>query len=370
MFFFNFWSYLNWATLKNTILYALKNRLTGLASEMAFHGMLGLFPAILAIVNAIGLFEISLRSNLVNSAIRFTGIFPPKVWELLLDFIAQVKLSEEKNWFSFIFLIAIWFFSGVLSAAMNALDRIYQVPESLQRSFGEHKFVAILLTIGTFFLLTIASFLLIIGDFLLRLALQQNWVSLLLITWKIFTIIFILTIIATAVYLINQVRQISFKVNKKNNKYILISLISVSGIVLIQLIYYLFLLVSSLIINSNLEKTFITLLISIWRLLSFPLALGIIAVAFAFIYRFGTSYWNKVTPIMPGAILASISWVVVSGLFRLYVAHVGVYNQLYGAIGTIIVLMLWLHLSSLVMLLGAQLNIIVGEIKQKKFKNN
>lgn len=150
---------------------------------MAFHGMLGLFPAILAIVNAIGLFEISLRSNLVNSAIRFTGIFPPKVWELLLDFIAQVKLSEEKNWFSFIFLIAIWFFSGVLSAAMNALDRIYQVPESLQRSFGEHKFVAILLTIGTFFLLTIASFLLIIGDFLLRLALQQNWVSLLSVSY-------------------------------------------------------------------------------------------------------------------------------------------------------------------------------------------
>lgn len=370
MFSFNFWSYLNWATLKKIILYALKNRLTGLASEMAFHGMLGLFPAILAIVNAIGLFEISLRSNLVNSAIRFTGIFPPKVWQLLLDFISQVKSSQEKSLFSFIFLVAIWFFSGVLSAAMNALDRIYQVPESSQRSFWEHKFVAILLTIGTFLLLTIASFLLIVGDFLLRFALQQNWGSLLLITWKIFTIIFILAIISTMVYLVDRIRKINFKVNKKNNKYILISFVCVSGIFFTQIIYYLFLFVSTLIINSNLETTFVTLLISIWRLLSFPLALGIIAVAFAFIYRFGTSYWSKGTPIMPGAILASIFWVVVSGLFRLYVAHVGVYNQIYGAIGTIIILMLWLHLSSLVMLLGAQLNIIIGEIRKQKFKNN
>ncbi|GAB4224687.1 MAG: hypothetical protein Kow0049_00670 [Stanieria sp.] len=366
MFLFNFWSYLNWATLKKILVYALKNRLTGLASEMAFHAMLGLFPAILAIVNAISLFETSLRSNLVNSAIGFTGIFPPKVWQLFLDFIDQVKLSKEKSWFSLIFLVAIWFFSGVLSAAMNALDEIYQVSQSSQRSFWQHKFVAISLTIGTFLLLTVASFLLIIGDFLLRFALQQNWGSLLLITWKIFTIILILTIISTVVYLINRIRKISFKISKKNNKYILIVLIFISGIVLTQIVYCLFLFVSSLIINSNLEKTFITLLVSIWRLLSFPLALGIIAVAFAFIYRFGTSYWSKGTPILPGAILASIAWVVVSGLFRLYVARVGVYNKIYGAIGTIIVLMLWLHLSSLVMLLGAQLNVIVKEIRQKK----
>ncbi|AFZ34283.1 ribonuclease BN [Stanieria cyanosphaera PCC 7437] len=352
------------------VVYAVKNRLTGLASEMAFNGMLGLFPAILAIVTAIGLFENSLKSTLVNLAIRFTGIFPPQVWQLLLDFIDKVKLPEEKSWFSFIFLIAIWVFSGVLSAAMNALDHIYQVPQSLKRSFWQHKFVAILLTIGTFFLLTIASFLLIVGDFLLRFALQQNWASLLLITWKIFTIIFILTIISTAVYLINQVRQINFKLNKKNNKYLLTIFIFVSGIFSTQLVYYLFLFVSSLIINSNIEKTFLTLLISIWRLLSFPLALVIIAVAFAFIYRFGTSHWNKGTPIIPGAILASVSWVVVSGLFRFYVAWVGMYNKIYGAISTIIVLMLWLHLSSLVMLLGAQLNIIVAEIKQEKFKNH
>jgi membrane protein len=370
MYFFYFWRYLNWATLKKIVICTTEKRLTGLAAEMAFNGMLGLFPAILAIVTAIGLFENYLKSTLVNLATHFTGIFPPQVWQLLLDFIEQVKLSQGKRWFSLSLIVAIWVFSGVISAAINALDQIYQVPHSSKPSFWQQKLVAILLTIGTFVLLVIASFLLLIGDFLLRLAILQNWGSLLLITWKIFTIIIIITIVSIIIYFIDRVVKINFVTQKKNNKYILIALIITSGTVLIQLIYSLFLFISSLIINSDIEKTVIDFLISVWRLLSFPLALGIIAVAFGFIYRFGTSYWLKGTPIMPGAILASISWVIVSGLFRFYVAHLGVYNKIYGAIGTIIVLMLWLHLSSLVMLLGAQLNVIIGEMSKQKVKNN
>lgn len=68
---------------------------------------------------------------------------------------------------------------------------------------------------------------------------------------------------------------------------------------------------------------------------------------------------------MPGAIFAAIVWAIISGLFRLYVANFGNYNRVYGAVGAVIVLMLWLYMSSLVLLLGDQLNATVGEAMQK-----
>jgi membrane protein len=68
---------------------------------------------------------------------------------------------------------------------------------------------------------------------------------------------------------------------------------------------------------------------------------------------------------MPGAILAAISWAIVSGMFRLYVANFGNYNKVYGAVGAVIVLLLWLYMTSLVLLLGDQLNVTVGEAMQR-----
>ena len=365
-----FLRHLNWITLKTMISYTAQRRLTGLAAEMAYHAMLGLFPAIIAILTAISIFEQSIESNLGSLAIRFADLVPLQVWNLLLDFTHQVKIEEGKSWFSLSFIAAIWVFSGVLSAAMNALDQIHQIPPKDKRPFWQAKSIAILLTIGTIVLLIIASFLLVIGDFLLQLAIQQNWRELLLIVWKIFTVIVVLTILAITISSIYQVEtQLRREKIDKENPPLIPALIIISA-VLVQSVHSLFLFVRSIIITSDVEQRVIDLLLSIWRLLSFPVALGIVAIAFAFIYRFGTSRWRASNPIMPGAILASISWAIVSGAFRLYVSHFGQYNKIYGAVGVIIVLMLWLYLSSLVMLLGDQLNAVVGEAIAKKLPSN
>jgi membrane protein len=102
-------------------------------------------------------------------------------------------------------------------------------------------------------------------------------------------------------------------------------------------------------------------LLHIWQLLSLPLALGIVVLAFAFIYRFGPSRWTSGTPILPGAILAAAFWAILSSLFRFYVSQFGQYSRVYGAIGAVIVLLLWLYLCSLALLIGAQMNVTVGE---------
>ncbi|MFB8792415.1 MAG: hypothetical protein U7123_27115 [Potamolinea sp.] len=61
--FFRFFRYLNLKIIKKTFARAFKRRLMGLSAEMAYNAILALFPAILAILTAIGLFEESLHSS-------------------------------------------------------------------------------------------------------------------------------------------------------------------------------------------------------------------------------------------------------------------------------------------------------------------
>ena len=190
--FIRFLRHINWQTIRNIIACVLEKRLNGLSAEIAFNAMLGLFPAIIALLTAISLFERSIAITLGDLAIHFADIIPQEVWSLLINFTENVKVSQGKSWFSLSFIAAIWIISGAIGSAINALDNINQVPKNKRRSFWKNKIIAILLTVGTFFLLIIAAFLLLIGDFLLRLALQQNWGELLLVTWRIFSIITLL----------------------------------------------------------------------------------------------------------------------------------------------------------------------------------
>ncbi|ASC71870.1 hypothetical protein XM38_028240 [Halomicronema hongdechloris C2206] len=102
-------------------------------------------------------------------------------------------------------------------------------------------------------------------------------------------------------------------------------------------------------------------LLHLWRWLSWPLALAIVAAAFVLIYRFGPSRWQPGKPLVPGAVLAALAWAGLSMGFRLYGAHFGHFNRVYGAVGAVIVLLLWLYLGSLSMLMGDQLNVTVGD---------
>lgn len=60
--------------------------------------------------------------------------------------------------------------------------------------------------------------------------------------------------------------------------------------------------------------------------------------------------------VTPGAIIATVLWLVGSALFTLYVEHYGTFGQTYGALAGVIILMLWLMLSAFVVLLGAEVN--------------
>ena len=61
--------------------------------------------------------------------------------------------------------------------------------------------------------------------------------------------------------------------------------------------------------------------------------------------------WSWATP---GAVFAAVVWIIGSLLFSLYTANFGRYNETYGALGAIVVVILWLLLSALVVILGAR----------------
>lgn len=360
--------YLNWVTVRQTIAYSISKRLTGLAAEMAFNAMLGLFPAIIAVLTAISLFEDSVESTLVSLAVHFADIVPIQVWTLLLDFIENIRTTENKSWFSLSTVTAVWIISGVLTAAINALEQIHEVTAERKRSYAQTKLVAVFLTILTIAFLIVACFLLWIGDVLLQVALQQNWNSLLLTTWKIFSIIVVIAIASCTSGLIYQLETKLRRKTEQEFKNTTITFLVVVALIATKLVHVCYQTVQNLIVDARMEIVLNNLLPDLWRWLGFPIALGLIAIAFALIYRYGASERVKNTPVLPGAILAAISWAIVSLIFRFYVSHIGIYSKFYGAAGTAIILMLWLYLSSLVMLIGEQINVVISKQRREDKK--
>lgn len=93
------------------------------------------------------------------------------------------------------------------------------------------------------------------------------------------------------------------------------------------------------------------------RLLRWPLLAAAILLALAVLYRFGPSRdrprWRWVSW---GAAAATLLWIVASILFSWYVANFGSYNETYGSLGAVVILLMWFYLSAFVVLMGAELN--------------
>ena len=96
-----------------------------------------------------------------------------------------------------------------------------------------------------------------------------------------------------------------------------------------------------------------------WLLLlvQWPVLIGVVMLGLAALYRYAPdrekAQWRWVSP---GAIVATILWVIASVAFTVYVANFGSYDKTYGSLGGVIILLTWLYLSALVVLLGAVIN--------------
>jgi membrane protein len=101
-------------------------------------------------------------------------------------------------------------------------------------------------------------------------------------------------------------------------------------------------------------------------LLRWPILFFGVLLALAVLYRFGPSphgaRWRWITP---GSALATTLWIIGSAALSYYLANFGNYDATYGSLGAAIGLMMWMWMSSVVILLGAQLNDTLDNWKDK-----
>jgi membrane protein len=97
--------------------------------------------------------------------------------------------------------------------------------------------------------------------------------------------------------------------------------------------------------------------VTVWSIVKWPVLLILVSLMYSLLYwaapnaRQGGWRWITV-----GGLVAVVAWLIISGLFAVYLATFASYNKTYGAIAGVIVFLVWLWLTNLAILLGAEVN--------------
>jgi membrane protein len=97
--------------------------------------------------------------------------------------------------------------------------------------------------------------------------------------------------------------------------------------------------------------------VTVWNIAKWPVLVLVVSFMFALLYWAAP---NVKQPgfrwVSPGGIIAVIGWLIASAAFAFYVSSFGSYNKTYGALGGVVVFLVWLWISNIVILLGAEFN--------------
>ncbi|MGI8594800.1 MAG: YihY/virulence factor BrkB family protein [Solirubrobacteraceae bacterium] len=97
--------------------------------------------------------------------------------------------------------------------------------------------------------------------------------------------------------------------------------------------------------------------VTVWDIAKWPVLLLVISFMFALLYWASPNVKHPgFRWISPGGLLAVLLWIVASAAFAFYVANFGSYNKTYGALGGVIVFLMWLWISNIAVLVGAEFN--------------
>jgi membrane protein len=104
--------------------------------------------------------------------------------------------------------------------------------------------------------------------------------------------------------------------------------------------------------------------VTVWQFAKWPLLVAVVVVMLAFLYYAAPNVKQPSFRLLtPGSGLALVVWILASIGFAIYVANFGSYNETYGSLGGAVVFLIWLWLSNVAVLLGAELN---AEIERER----
>ena len=98
-----------------------------------------------------------------------------------------------------------------------------------------------------------------------------------------------------------------------------------------------------------------------WMVIIIMLFVGI-----SIIYHFGPTIKKKFQLFTPGSIISTCLIIVTSSFFNYYISNFAEYNKVYGSIGTLIIILLWMYINSIILLIGFELNASIFNAKKQK----
>ena len=99
------------------------------------------------------------------------------------------------------------------------------------------------------------------------------------------------------------------------------------------------------------------------------LLIGLLLVSISLLYYYGTREGKHISFFSPGTILTIVLVIINFLIFRVYLQKFEQYNQIYGSIGNVIVIMLFIWLNSIILLLGFELNTSLLKLHHKNLED-
>ena len=107
--------------------------------------------------------------------------------------------------------------------------------------------------------------------------------------------------------------------------------------------------------------------LDMWRNIRFIIPFIFMTITFSLLYKFSPCLKKdckiRFRDTLPGSIFSSIGWILISSAFSYYVKNFGRYSATYGSIGGVIVLLIWLYMSSIIVVLGGEVNASISYLK-------
>ncbi len=106
--------------------------------------------------------------------------------------------------------------------------------------------------------------------------------------------------------------------------------------------------------------------LELWAALRYAVPIAMMALVFTLLFVCVPNCRITFKEALPGSLFCTAGWIAVSAVFSVYVNNFAAYTKIYGSIGVIIILLIWLYLSSMIILLGGEINAVLTYLRSGK----
>lgn len=148
-----------------------------------------------------------------------------------------------------------------------------------------------------------------------------------------------------------------------------VGIIATLGIPLMMIASFVFLVLGEQIGQFISDKLGLVDSLGLWELLRVLIPVLGMSLFFTLLYKLTPNRHIKFKHAVVGGIFSTIGWFGISMLFSVYISHFGNYSNIYGGLGSIIVLLLWLKISSTILIIGGEINAEIALEEESCLKN-